>query len=93
MIRSFGNSDTESVFNRYRVSKFSTALQKSAQRKLGILHNTTNLNDLRIPPGNCLEKLSGDREGQHSIRVNDAWRLCFVWDDGDAWDVELTNHH
>jgi len=93
MIKSFKDSDTESVFGRIRVTKFSIELQRQTQRKLGILQNAVDLNDLRIPPGNRLEKLSGNRAGQHSIRVNDQWRICFVWEEGNAWEGELTDYH
>ena len=93
MIRRFKDSDTESIFGRIRVNKFSIELQRQTQRKLGILHNAVDLNDLRIPHGNRLEKLSGNRAGQHSIRVNDQWRICFVWEGGNAWDVELADYH
>ena len=93
MIQSFRDSDTESIFQRHRVGKFSNQLQRQAQRKLGILNNAVDLNDLRVPPGNRLERLSGDRQGQHSIRVNDQWRICFVWMAGDAWNVEITDYH
>lgn len=64
-----------------------------AQRKLAQLHQAQTLNDLRIPPGNQLEKLTRDREGQHSIRINDQWRICFEWRDGHAWAVEITDYH
>ncbi|MCY4416168.1 MAG: type II toxin-antitoxin system RelE/ParE family toxin [Chloroflexi bacterium] len=93
MIHSFRDSDTESVFQRRRVGKFSNELQRQAQRKLGILNSAIDLNDLRAPPGNRLERLVGDRQGQHSIRVNDQWRICFSWISGDAWNVELTDYH
>ena len=93
MIVSFKDSDTESVFHRNRVSRLSNELQRSAQRKLAILHNAIDLNDLRIPPGNRLERLSGSREGQYSIRVNNQWRICFVWEAGNAGEVELTDYH
>jgi toxin HigB-1 len=68
-------------------------LRKSARKKLAILHAATALEDLRIPPGNRLEALSGDRKGQHSIRINDQFRVCFVWRDGDAYEVEITDYH
>ena len=58
-----------------------------------MLNSATELNDLRIPPGNRLEALSGDREGQHSVRINDQWRICFIWDDGDAYQVEIVDYH
>ncbi|GFP31041.1 toxin HigB-1 [Candidatus Hakubella thermalkaliphila] len=81
------------MFNRERVRKFDLKLQRLAQRKLAILDAAETLDDLRVPPGNRLEKLSGDREGQHSIRINDQWRICFRWLDGDAHDVEITDYH
>lgn len=68
-------------------------IQQVALRKLRMINNAQNINDLRIPPANRLEKLSGNRAGQHSIRVNDQWRICFVWKDGDAYDVEITDYH
>lgn len=66
---------------------------KIARRKLGFLEDATTINDLRLPPGNRLEALKGDRLGQHSIRINDQWRVCFRWDDGNAYDVEITDYH
>ncbi|GFP35132.1 toxin HigB-1 [Candidatus Hakubella thermalkaliphila] len=93
MIRSFRDKATERVFNRERVRKFDLKLQRLAQRKLAILDAAETLDDLRVPPGNRLEKLSGDRKGQHSIRINDQWRICFRWLDGDAHDVEITDYH
>ena len=93
MIKSFKDFGAESVFALHPVRQFSVPLQRQAQRKLGMINRATGLNDLRIPPGNRLEKLSGDRDGQHSIRSNDQWRICFVWDDGDAWDVEIVDYH
>ena len=93
MIKDFRDSDTEAVFLRYFVRSLSNNLQRSAQRKLAILHNATDLNDLRRPPGNRLELLSGDRQGQYSIRINNQWRLCFVWSDGNAYQVEITDYH
>ena len=93
MIKSFKDSDTESIFRRNRVNRFSVELQRQTQRKLGILNSAVDLNDLRIPPGNRLEKLSGNRDGQHSIRVNEQWRICFVWEGSHAWGVELTDYH
>lgn len=93
MIRSFRDKATERVFNRERVRKFDLKLQRLAQRKLAILDAAETLDDLRVPSGNRLEKLSGDRKGQHSIRINDQWRICFRWLDGDAYDVEITDYH
>ena len=68
-------------------------LQRRAQIKLMIINNAENLNDLRVPPGNRLEALSGNREGQHSIRINDQWRICFVWSEGNAYEVEIVDYH
>ena len=68
-------------------------IQQVALRKLRMINNAKNINDLRIPPANRLEKLSGNRERQHSIRINDQWRICFIWRDGDAHDVEITDYH
>ena len=93
MIKSFRNRDTESVFLRRRISEFPHDIQRRAQIKLMILNNSTNLSDLRVPPGNHLEKLAGSREGQYSIRVNDQWRICFEWLDGNAWNVEIVDYH
>ena len=92
MIKGLRNSDTEAAFNRLPVRKFS-AIQKVAQRKLAMLNNATDLNDLRTPPGNHLEALSRDRKGQHSIRINDQWRICFVWREGNAYQVEIVDYH
>ena len=93
MIRGFRDRDTESVFHRERSRRLPSTLQRSAQRKLAILHAAESVLDLRVPPGNRLERLSGDREGQHSIRINDRWRICFRWSDGDAHDVEIVDYH
>jgi toxin HigB-1 len=93
MIRSFRDKETEKVFRREVSRKFSSALQHQAQRKLAILDGAETLQDLHIPPGNRLERLRGDREGQYSIRINDQWRICFNWSEGDADDVEITDYH
>ena len=93
MIRSFRDRDTEGVFCRERSRRLPPTLQRIAQRKLAILHAADSVQDLRVPPGNRLERLSGDREGQHSIRINDRWRICFRWSDGDAHDVEIVDYH
>ena len=93
MIRTFADSRTRQVFARDRVTVFSLALQRAAWKKLAILHAAGSLQDLRVPPGNRLEKLSGRREGQHSIRINDRWRLCFEWKRGDAYRVEMVDYH
>ena len=93
VIRSFRDRDTQSVANRWRVGRFHRDIQRRAQRKLMMLNNATDLNDLRAPPGNRLEALSGERRGQFSIRINDQWRICFVWDGGDAYEVEIVDYH
>ena len=93
MIKTYRDRDTEAVAQRHRVGKFPQDVQRRAQRKLMILNNATTINDLRIPPGNRLEALSGDRRGQHSIRVNEQWRICFVWSEGDAHQVEIVDYH
>ena len=93
MIRNYRDRDTQAVAGRRRVNKFPEEIQRRAQLKLMVLNNATNLNDLRVPPGNRLETLSGDRDGQYSIRINDQWRICFVWDGGDAYQVEIVDYH
>ena len=93
MIRSFSDRKTEDLFGGKTVKKF-LGFRKAAERKLEILDNAEELVDLRIPPGNHLEKLKGDREGQHSIRINDQWRICFVWKkDGAHNNVEIVDYH
>jgi proteic killer suppression protein len=93
VIRSFRDRDTERVFRRLPVRRFAPDVQRAAYRKLLILDAATSLDELRLPPGNRLEKLSGDRRGQHSIRVNAQWRVCFRWEGGDAFDVEIADYH
>ena len=93
MIRSFRDRDTERVFRRERTRKLALDILRIAQRKLAMLDAAESLSDLRVPPGNHLEKLFGDRDGQHSIRVNDQWRICFRWRGGDAQDVEIVDYH
>ena len=93
MIRSFRDRETEKVFNREPSRRWSRDLQRVARRKLLILDAAETLADLRVPPGNRLEKLSRDREGQYRIRINDQWRICFRWGEGDAHDVEITDYH
>ncbi len=93
MIRSFRDKETERVFARKRSRKLAQDIQRVAQRKLAILDAAQSLQDLRAPPGNRLEKLSGNRKGQHSIRINDQWRICFRWEEGNAYDVEITDYH
>lgn len=92
MIRSFRNRETERLFRRESVGQFA-AVEAVALRRLTALHSAQRLSDLLIPPGNRLEALRGDRAGQHSIRINDQYRVCFSWRDGHAEDVEITNHY
>ncbi len=93
MIRSFRNRETERLFGRKPSLRWSASLERVALRKLSILDAATNLGDLRTPPGNRLEKLSGKRSGQYSIRINDQWRICFDWKSGDASNVEIVDYH
>ena len=93
MIKSFKDVETEKIYRRERSRKVPPDIQQVALRKLRMINNAINLNDLRVPPANRLEKLSGDREGQHSIRINDQWRICFEWRDSDAFYVEITDYH
>jgi proteic killer suppression protein len=93
VIRSFRDSETQKVFERQRSRKLPTDVQRRAHRKLLLLHAARRLEELRVPPGNRLELLSGDRRGQHSLRVNDQWRICFRWHDADAFDVEICDYH
>jgi len=93
MKKSFGNEQTERLFHRLQVKKLASAIQRAALRKLVLLDAAKAMEDLRVPPGNRLEKLVGDRAGQYSIRVNDQWRIGFQWSDGDAYEVEVTDFH
>jgi toxin HigB-1 len=93
VIRSFANADTERVWRRQRVRRFGPDLQRMANRKLLIIDAAETLNDLRVPPGNRLEQLRGDRAGQYSIRINDQWRICFSWTAAGAADVEIIDYH
>jgi proteic killer suppression protein len=92
VIGSFKCSDTERLGSGFRVRRF-VNFERVAQRKLEMIHNAANLEDLRIPPGNRLEKLAGDRDGQYSIRINDQWRICFEWREGRAYGVEIVDYH
>lgn len=92
MIKTFRCKDTERLHGRERVRRF-VAIERVAQRKLRQLDSAVVLSDLASPPGNRLEGLTSDRQGQHSIRINDQWRLCFQWHDGDAYDVEIVDYH
>lgn len=93
MIRSFGDRDTERLWHRERVSSIDPRIHRVALRKLRQIGNAVALDELRIPPGNRLEALKGDRRGQHSIRINDQWRICFTWNDGGADDVQVIDYH
>jgi toxin HigB-1 len=92
VIKTFRCKDTERLFNRQRCPRFKR-IEHVARRKPTMLNNAQSLQDLRVPPGNRLEELRGDRQGQHSIRVNDQWRVCFVWHEHDAYDVEIVDYH
>ena len=93
MIKSFRDRETEKVFERRFSSRLPNDIQSVALRKLRMLNNAVTLGDLRSPPANRLEKLSGDRENQYSIRINDQWRICFSWREGDAYEVEVSDYH
>jgi proteic killer suppression protein len=93
VIKSFKCKETERIFNLENSKKIPPGIQQIALRKLRMLHRSTNIADLRIPPANRLEKLSGSRFGQWSIRVNDQWRICFEWHDGHAFKVEIVDYH
>ena len=92
MIRSFRDRDSEALFNDVAVRRVQ-AVERQARRKLLYLHRARTLGDLNAPPGNRLEALKGERRGQYSIRINDQWRICFTWRDGDAHDVEIVDYH
>jgi proteic killer suppression protein len=93
MIKTFKDAETEKIYQRERSRKLPSDIQQVALRKLRMINNAINLNDLRVPPVNRLEKLSGNRAGQYSIRINDQWRICFEWRGSDALNVEITNYH
>lgn len=93
MIKSFGDRDTERLFGRERIRRYPADLQRTMLRKLVLVDAAEALDDLRVPPGNRLEKLRGDRAGQHSIRINDQWRICFRWLERDAHEVEIVDYH
>lgn len=93
MIASFNCDETKAIFDGERSRKLPPDIQNTARRKLKYLHHARTLQDLRSPPGNRLEALQGDRKGQHSIRINTKWRVCFVWHEGDAHNVEINNHY
>jgi proteic killer suppression protein len=93
VIKSIRDSETEKIFRRERSRRLPGDIQQAAYRKLRYLNNARNLTDLRVPPSNRLEKLKGDRSGQYSIRINDQWRICFEWKDGDAFQVQIVDYH
>ena len=93
MIKDFRDRETGKVWSGEGSRRLPRDIQQVARRKLRMLNNAKSLNDLRIPPANRLEALKGDRKGQHSIRINDQWRICFHWKDGDAFDVEIVDYH
>ena len=93
MIRSFRDSDTERLFGRQRSRRLPPDIQRIVLRKLLMLDAATSLQELRVPPGNRLEKLTGERLGQYSVRINDQWRICFVWRESDVHEVEIIDYH
>ncbi|MFO7680846.1 MAG: type II toxin-antitoxin system RelE/ParE family toxin [Chloroflexota bacterium] len=93
MIQSFKDKEAEKIFRRHHSKKLPQTIQRVAFRKLRMLHRAIDVNDLRVPPANHLEKLKGNRSGQYSIRINDQWRICFTWQDGDVYDVEIVDYH
>jgi len=93
VIKSFKNSETEKIYHLQRSRKLPGEIQQVALRKLRMINNAATVNDLLVPPGNRLEKLSGDRTGQYSIRINNQWRVCFEWSGNDAYNVEITDYH
>ena len=93
MIKNFQDKETEKIFNRQRSRKLPSDIQQIALRKLRMLNRSQSLQDLRVPPSNRLEKLLGDRQGQYSIRINNQWRICFIWQDSDAYNVEIVDYH
>jgi toxin HigB-1 len=93
VIRSFADKRTAAIFAGYAVRDLPWQIQRRARAKLLTIDAARRLDDLCMPPGNRLEALRGDRQGQHSIRINDQWRICFVWKDAEAWDVEIADYH
>jgi toxin HigB-1 len=93
VIRTFKDKEAQKIFERQRSRKLPSDIQQAALRKLRMLNRAETLQDLRVPPANRLERLVGDREGQYSIRVNDQWRICFEWQDGEASEVEIVDYH
>ena len=93
MIRTFKDKETQKIFERQRSRKLPSDIQQVALRKLRMLNRAETLQDLRVPPANRLERLMGNRDGQYSIRINDQWRICFEWQEGDALNVEIVDYH
>lgn len=93
MIKSFADKETEKIYLRNYSKKIPEEIQRRAYRKLLLIDLMSDIEELRSPPGNRLEKLKGEREGQHSIRINQQWRICFQWEDGDAFSVEIIDYH
>ncbi len=93
MIKSFADKKTAAVFQGIEVRTLPRPIQPIARRKLMLIDASVSVQSLRVPPGNRLETLKGDRRGQWSIRINDQWRICFRWNEGHAWDVEITDYH
>lgn len=93
MIRSFADKEAKTIWAGTPSRRLPSDIQPIARRKLRMLNNASSLNDLRVPPANRLEALKGDRKGWYSIRINDQWRICFHWKDGDAHDVEIVDYH
>jgi proteic killer suppression protein len=93
VIRNFADKRTAAIFAGYAVKQLPLQIQRRARAKLQAVDAAVQLNDLRVPPGNRLERLAADRAGMYSIRVNDQWRICFAWRDGDAWNVEVVDYH
>jgi toxin HigB-1 len=93
VIRTFKDKETQKIFERQRSRKLPSDIQQVALRKLRMLNRAETLQDLRVPPANRLERLVGNRDGQYSIRINDQWRICFEWQDGDSLNVEIVDYH
>jgi len=93
MIISFKDKETEKIWNGTVSAKLPFEIQQTARRKLRMINNSQNINDLRIPPGNRLEKLQGDLKSKYSIRINDQWRITFVWEGNNSFEVEITDYH
>ncbi|MCX6733694.1 MAG: type II toxin-antitoxin system RelE/ParE family toxin [Candidatus Peregrinibacteria bacterium] len=93
MIKTFADREAQKIFYLEQSTKLPPDIKRAIMRKLSIIDAATNINDLRIPPGNHLEKLKGNRAHQHSIRINDQWRICFTWKENNAYDIEIADYH